>query len=119
QALVRAFRLPYLCNLANDELADAPVLAAPLLRHILPRLDIPFTSAYGKTAGAFQPSEGSNLMRRWCGGGHPSQLVSPGVLPEKREAMARMMAAYHRVFAAPIVIKNAWNCFRVPSLALH
>lgn len=117
QALVRAFRLPYLCNLANDLFAAAPALVAPLLQHVLPELDITFTSAYGKTQGPFQPSEGSGIVRRWCGGGHPSQVTSTQVLPAQREHMARTLAAYHAVFRKPIVIKNAWNCFRVRNLA--
>lgn len=117
QALVRAFRMPYLCNLANDAFASAPALVAPMLHHVLPTLDITFTSAYGKTSGAFQPSEGSGVMRRWCGGGHPSQLKSTAVLSDQRSHMTQTLAAYAKIFGKPLVIKNAWNCFRIRDLA--
>ncbi len=117
QALVRAYRLPFLCNLANDYFAAGPALAAPLLERVLPTLDIQFTSAYGKTHGPFQPSEASSIVRRWCGGGHPSQIVSTQVLPEQRENMGRTLAVYHAIFQKPLVIKNAWNCFRIRNLA--
>lgn len=119
QAMVRFFRLPYFSNLANDVFPTRPALAAPLHRDMLPAIKVEFTSAYGKTRGAFQPSEASGVMRHWFGGGHPSQLKSVAVLDGKAEHMAKTLAVMDRYFGAPAVIKNAWNCFRVASLAGH
>jgi len=117
QCLVHYLRLPYFSNLANQISPNQPVLLAPAHRQIQSRIDIQFTSAYGKTDGAWQPSEASAVMRHWFGGEHPSQLASATFLPEKVDHMVRTLAAMHRVFGAPVVIKNAWNCFRIAAIA--
>lgn len=117
QAVVRFLRLPYFSNLANDAFPRHPILAAPLLREVQPGVEVALTARYGKTAGAFQPSEASAVMAHWCGGGHPSAVVSPGVLPGREGHLADTVAATHALFGAPLVIKNAWHCFRVRSLA--
>jgi hypothetical protein len=117
QMVVKHFRLPYPCNLCNDAFAEQPIVSGPLLAQVLDRIDIAVTSAYGKTRGAFQPSEGSLLMRHWFGGEHPAQTRSNKLLPGKREHFQKTIAAVHRLFTAPVVIKNAWNCFRIADIA--
>jgi hypothetical protein len=117
QALARSLRLPYFSNLANDAFPRHPVLAGLALREVWPTLDITLDARYGKTRGAFQPSEASAVMTHWCGGGHPSAVVSAGILPGREAHFARSVAAMHALFGAPVLIKNAWHCFRVPSLA--
>jgi Sulfotransferase family len=117
QAMAQFLRLPYIPNLANDVFPDHPALVAPLLRQVFPGLDIPFVARYGKTRGAFQPSEASAVMRGWFGGDHPSETASARVLPGRADQLTRTVAAYRAVFGAPVMIKNAWNCFRIASLA--
>lgn len=117
QCLVHFLQLPYFSNLANQSFPKHPVLIAPAHRHVLPSIEIQFTSAYGKTEGAWQPSEASAIMRQWFGGEHPSQSASAAFLPGKADHLVRTMAAIHRLFGAPIVVKNAWNCFRIAALA--
>lgn len=117
QGVVRSLGLPYLSNLANSLFPRHPALAAPILRAAQGRFEIEFTSAYGKTNGAFQPSEASAVMRHWFGGEHPSQEKSTGILAGEEGHFLRTATAYFRVFGAPLVIKNAWNCFRIASLA--
>src|SRR5262245_46887142 len=117
QAMARFLKLPYLPNLANDAFPDQPALVAPLLRQVLPGLDIPLVARYGKTRGPFQPSESSAVMRGWFGGDHPSETASACVLPGRAEHLTRTIAAFGAVFAAPVMIKNAWNCFRIACLA--
>jgi hypothetical protein len=117
QAIVRFLKLPYLSNFANDVFPDRPALAAPILKQVLPNLEIPFAAWYGKTRGAFQPSEASAVMRHWFGGDHPSAIRSAQVLPDRAEHLVKSVAAYTAIFDAPLVIKNAWNCFRIANLA--
>jgi hypothetical protein len=117
QGVVRFLELPYFTNFANELFPRHPVLTAPIHRQLQASIDIEFTSAYGKTTGAFQPSEASAVMRNWFGGDHPSQANSANILPGKADHLLRTAAAYHRLFGAPIATKNAWNCFRIACLA--
>lgn len=119
QVVARFLRLPYFSNLANEVFAHRPAVAGPLLRDLFDFDQVEFTSAYGKTRGAFQPSEASGVMRQWFGGGHPSQIKSTSVLDGKSEHLANTMAAMHALFGLPVVTKNPWNCFRVASIAEH
>lgn len=117
QAMAAGFELPYIANLTNDHFADVPVLgfsvqaAWPSFEGLLAE------SRFGKISGALQPSEGSALMRRWFGGGHPSEVVSRDFLPGQEAHMAATMAGAERLFKRPLLIKNAWNCFRIAALA--
>jgi hypothetical protein len=56
-------------------------------------------------------------MRHWFGGDRPSQLNSAKILPGKEDHFRQTIAGIHRLFDGPLVIKNAWNCFRIESLA--
>jgi hypothetical protein len=117
QATASYLKLPYFSNLANNLFPHCPILAAPAQCQLQGTFAIEFTSAYGKTEGAFQPSEASAVMRHWFGGEHPSQLKSTTILPDKEDHCRRTLAALHLYFGAPVVTKNAWNCFRVTSIA--
>jgi hypothetical protein len=117
QATASYLKLPYFSNLANNLFPHCPVLIAPAHRQLQGTFAIEFTSAYGKTEGAFQPSEASAVMRHWFGGEHPSQLKSTTILPGKEDHCRRTLAALHLYFGAPVVTKNAWNCFRIASIA--
>lgn len=117
QAMAMAYRLPYISNLANDETPDHPIVG--ILRSFgqwtgdSGRLQ----NRHGKTSGEHAPSEGSAIMMRWCGGGHPSEVQSFGVLESRRNHMAATLRAVEGAIRRPLLIKNAWNCFRVASLA--
>jgi hypothetical protein len=117
QCLVHYWQLPYFSNLANQLFARRPVLIAPAHCQVLPAVNIQFTSSYGKTDGAWQPSEASAVMRNWFRGGHPSQTASAEIFPGMEDHLVRTLAAIRQVFDAPVVIKNAWNCFRIAALA--
>lgn len=116
QMLVAGYELPYISNATNGMFAEIPIvgfsLQAPWTRfdRILAR------SAYGKVDGPMQPSEGSAVMRRWFGGGHPSEIVSAEPLPSAVAHMQSTFAAASALFGKPVVIKNAWNCFRIAAL---
>lgn len=72
---------------------------------------------YGKTKGLFQPSEASNVLRYFFGGGHPSQVCSAKILShEKEKKLESFLQASYAVYNRPLIIKNAWNCFRLKYL---
>mgnify|MGYP002152253980 FL=1 len=76
-----------------------------------------FRNAYGKTDGDESPSEGSSLWRYWCGGGHPSEVRSSEFLPNRRQEYIDFVEGGVSQLRRPILFKNAWNTFRIASLA--
>lgn len=115
QAICSRLSLPYIANLTNDIFAETPIVGLAIQRAM--PVEISYASRYGKTDGPFQPSEGSAVMTRWFGGGHPSALVSARILEGMEPHFLATLAAAEALFGAPLVIKNAWNCFRVSYLA--
>ena len=117
QLCAHRWGLPYLDNLTNEKLWRWPIVG--VLYQWLNRSNrrIQFESAYGKTNGPDQPSEGSNTMQWWFGGGHPSQVVSAETLPRREPHLLQTLDAVRRLTGQGLLIKNAWNCFRVRALA--
>ena len=117
QAVVSAFAIPFIDNLTNQFFPETPILGlmvGPSLRRGEP---ITFLSRYGKSAGLVQPSEGSRVMAHWFGGGHPSQVVSARILEGREPHFIATLAAVDSLLGGPLVIKNAWNCFRAQYIA--
>lgn len=117
QAMAAAFELPYIANLTNDHFAETPIVGLSIQAAWPHHGQLSAESRYGKTSGPFQPSEASAIMRRWFGGGHPSELVSGDALPDQIEHMQATVCAANELFGRPLLIKNAWNCFRIDALA--
>lgn len=117
QTMAAAFDLPYVANLTNDAFATTPIVGLSIQAAWPLRGQLSAESRYGKTQGLFQPSEGSAVMRRWFGGAHPSELMSREVLPDQVGHMQATIRAASRLFGRPLLIKNAWNCFRIEALA--
>jgi Sulfotransferase family len=115
QTCALLFGLPFIANLTNDYFAQTPIVGLALQK--ANPTPVGMTSRFGKTEGAFQPSEGSLVMMHWFGGGHPSQVVSTSILPDRAQHFARTLAATETLFSRPLMVKNAWNCFRVAWLA--
>lgn len=116
QTLVRVFALPYISNLTNEFYAHTPILGLSMQHGVKIRIDE--HSHYGKTTGLFQPSEGSGPMTFWFGGEQPSQSKSSRIVGGREAHFIRTIAACETLYdGAPLVIKNAWNCFRVAYLA--
>lgn len=116
QTLVRVFGLPYISNLTNEFYPSMPILGLSMQHGVKVRIDD--RSSYGKTAGLFQPSEGSGPMTFWFGGAQPSQSKSSRILNGREPHFIRTIAGCEALYdGAPLVIKNAWNCFRVAYLA--
>lgn len=115
QAVASAFSLPYISNFVNDQFAQFPIVGFALQRGV--QTEIEWKNEFGKTKGEFQLSEGSAVMSRWFGGGHPSQLVSNSILDGQEEHFFKTLEAVEFLYGKPILIKNAWNCFRIKYLA--
>jgi hypothetical protein len=119
QALADSFALPVISNHTNAQTPQHPVLGI-LASHearLAGNVRVDYTSRYGKTEGGHGLSEGSAVFKHWCGGGHPSEIQSPGVLPERAAHMRATLAAVADATGKPLLTKNAWNCFRLADLA--
>jgi hypothetical protein len=115
QACAARFGLPYISNLTNACFGETPIVGLALQKAFPVRVG--YANSFGKTDGAFQPSEGSAVLSHWFGGGHPSQTVSARILPGCEPHFLRTLAAAEALFGRPLVIKNPWNCFRAAYLA--
>jgi LPS sulfotransferase NodH len=114
QMIVSCFDLPFLSNMTNDMLADVPIVGVALQKSM--QTPISFHSKYGKTNHPQEPSEASAVMMQWFESGHPSQSVATDFKSETEQHMQRTFAASLRLFKAPLVIKNAWNCYRIQAI---
>ena len=116
QLLVRQFGLPYLSNLVNDQFPYCPAIGLLVEGRKGWAREISVESRFGKTCGCEQPSEGSAVMARWFGGEHPSELRSAEFLPGQEPLFVDAIGAVNAAERLPLVIKNAWNCFRIKAL---
>ncbi|MGH8546267.1 MAG: sulfotransferase family protein, partial [Gammaproteobacteria bacterium] len=115
QLVVQCMELCYISNLTDACFSSRPIVGIALQTAVA--VEIATLSRFGKTEGALQPSEGSAVMTHWFGGGHPSQTMSSRILPDKEgHFIATLSAAESLNRTRPLVIKNAWNCFRLDYL---
>jgi hypothetical protein len=117
QAITAAFELPFISNAINARDAKRPIVGLARQQDERPWSQISPQSQFGKAKGDLQPSEGSAVMMNWFGGGHPSELVSATILPGQLDHLRSTVLAAALIGNGPMVIKNAWNCFRVPAIA--
>lgn len=117
QAISARYNLPYISNFTNEYYSLSPIVGLAIQKGLTSLTNVGFSSAFGKTSGLFQPSEASDVMRQWFGGGHPSQIMSSEILPGKEDSFISTVSATNELFLAPLVIKNAWNCFRIENIA--
>ncbi len=115
QAICSQFDLPYIANLTNDRFSSTPIIGLTLQKAM--PTEIAFASRFGKTDGPFQPSEGSALMVHWFGNGDPPALKAAEFRPGLEEHFTKTLRSAASLFGAPLVIKNAWNCYRMDTLA--
>jgi hypothetical protein len=117
QNLVAGFRLPFFANLTDWYFPRAPIIGLSIQAAWPMHGAISGASRYGKVPGLLQPSEASGVMAHWFGGGHPSELVSRDILPGREADLYATIGAAWQLYRRPLVIKNAWNCFRIAYLA--
>ena len=117
QLLVAATNFPFISNLVNEFFPSTPIIGLQMQINRPSADPISYRSNYGKTEGLSQPSEGSGPMTFWFGGGVPAQSKSRRVIPSREEHFLSTIRATNALFNQPLVIKNAWNCFRIEYLA--
>lgn len=78
---------------------------------------VAYQSFYGKTIGDDQPSEASALFKYFFGGEHPSETHSKEPIIHRKDLFLGLLEKINGLVQKPMVFKNAWNCFRVASLA--
>lgn len=117
QLMVNAFKLPFIDNLTNDFFPETPIVGLVLGAALRKDEPVSLVSRFGKVSGLLQPSEGSRVMIHWFGGGHPSQLVSKRILPGREEHLRATLLGCDAMLGGPLMIKNAWNCFRAAWIA--
>lgn len=118
QLIVNMFDVFYFSNYVNNfqykHPAESSIITYYRVENAKP---VPYKSKQGKTKGMYSPSEASNLFKYWFGSGHPSQLLSSTPLSvQKKKSILYTMNKVYKDIGKPIVIKNAWNCFRIKSL---
>lgn len=116
QIVVNNFNLFYISNFINDYFSQYPMTGGYLDRLLNPRATVSYQSYYGKTAGQFEPSEGSQFFKFWYGGRHPSEIYSKDILSEKRAYIQKVFQYYSNISNRPLIFKNAWNCFRIKNI---
>ena len=116
QFLINTFDFFYISNFIDKIYANCPLIGAALDVQLNPRDALPYVSSYGKTESWFEPSEGSLVFRNWFGGGHPSEIKSAKVIPDRQDHMKQSLSAIAGLSNRPLLFKNAWHCFRIPEL---
>ncbi len=118
QLLCRHFDVAYLSNLVNDHFNEYPVVGY-CVQKAAALDEIPLWASYGRAPGPYQPSECSEVFKTWFPDDHSSQTKSRGFYSDKHEQhMKQTIAAVSGISGGkPVIIKNAWNCFRVKKLA--
>lgn len=118
QMLIHGCVVDFLPNLVNDETPEQPLVGLAIRSAVAPRPPVSFSSRFGKTDGRWGPSEASAVHAHWFGGGHPSELVSSEFpSPAAVQSMQRTLVGARRLSGAELVLKNAWNSFRIRAIA--
>jgi hypothetical protein len=117
QSMAAAYRLPFISNFVNTYFVAHPSVGVLLQESIIDYDALRSDSSFGKVAGLFQPSEGSAVMQHWFGGGHPSEVLSSCAIPNRKHHFVASLRAIRASCRRPLLIKNAWNCFRVNYIA--
>ena len=116
QIMVNMFDTFYITNYMNSDKVPLAKISEAYYYFEKKNKLVSYESNQGKTIGKFAPSEASNIFKKWFGGEHPSQTHSCRLLPGQKDNMQDTFESIQRIFNKPIVIKNAWNCFRIQSL---
>ena len=118
QLFVLGAAVDYLPNLVNGLTPTTPLVGLALRAGVGAWAPVSYGSRFGKTEGPWGPSEASNVHVVWFGGGHPSEVVSSNFCsPAAAAAMRRTLQGARGLSGAELVLKNAWNSFRIQAIA--
>lgn len=119
QVLANLFDFVYFSNIINDKFYDNPYkgFINTFDKHSKKVKNISYKSTFGKTTGQTAPSEASYVFRNWFGGLHPSQTESRYCISGKKEHMISSFEKIVEYSEMPILVKNAWNCFRIEEIS--
>jgi hypothetical protein len=113
QLVVNCFEVSYFCNAAEQHL-DFPVAVTRILRSRIRKYETNFTSTYGKTQGAYGPSEGLCIWTRWFPKTEDDNYVDEHYFSTAAIAdIQRTITAMSVVMRAPFVNKDPHHCVRV------
>jgi hypothetical protein len=108
----------YFSNVA-DNLAQTPLAAWMLSKSLLDfeKSKIVCENKYGKSKGLAGPSEASLILSNWFHYRHPSETLSCDFISTSaKRNMQQTLSIIEKFAGAPIITKNAWNCFRLAAL---
>lgn len=71
---------------------------------------------YGATLGVHEPSEATGILTNWFNWEHPTETKSYSIKKQSLEHMENTLGGIASFSSGFIVIKNAWNCFRIQAL---
>lgn len=119
QLMAKCLRLHYFSNYVVEYFPTHPLVGTVIESIIADDLadGISLRSRYGETAGLHEPSEATKLLDNWFPHEHPSETASDRIRRGKRPHLVDTVSGVTSFTGLPLVIKNAWNCFRVKELA--
>lgn len=119
QMMAKYFRMHYFSNYVAKHFPENPLVGTVIESVLTEGLDedISLRNKYGETEGPHEPSEATQILRSWFPDEHPTETLSARVRKGKRPHIMNTMAGIAALTGKQIVIKNAWNCFRVRELA--
>lgn len=118
QAMCKYLDVAYFSNI-GDSLSQTPLVSWMLAKSLidLEKHNIICENEYGESKGLVGPSEASSVLANWFPYRHPTETCSNDFISST--AKFNMQQTFHfiqRVANAPVVTKNAWNCFRLDAL---
>lgn len=120
QLMIKYLELHYFSNFLTEHFARFPLVGTVFengLKSLENERFITLDSRYGTTAGPHEPNEATRVLQNWFDWTHPTETASARVKVGCREHMINTLGVIARLSGKSIVIKNAWNCFRVQELA--
>jgi hypothetical protein len=116
QLMINSFGLDFLDNFTCAETPINPIVGMHLAYHLGKRdKPVKLESDYGKTTGLWEPNEGSALFRRWFDSCDPAE--SSTWKCRDPEAIQLFFRTAQKISKRPMIVKNAWNSFRIHTLA--
>lgn len=118
QMMARYLRLHFFSNYVTNNFPTHPLVGTVIERAIAGILadGISLHSRYGETAGPHEPNEATRVFDQWFPHEHPSETRSAKIRKGRRTHMINTISGINAFTGSTIVVKNAWNCFRVEEL---